>query len=1031
MFDRFSLENANATIFGTAGSGKSVLGNEPVLIKNNGGIQLTKIGPFIEKLIKKQGVSKIDEELEGVINPDIEVFSFNEKLKGEWSKVTVAARKKAPEVFYRFTTRSGREITTTGDHNMLVLKDGRVMTAKGSEIKQGEYIPLPRSVSMTAYPSQTLNLLELLKSSKGIFILGAQSLIKQNYRTLKEKGISNFSNDYLTTYKRGAGIPMRLFWKILKCLKVHPDNKRLKDLRITPRYRNRGFNIHFPITEDFLKIAGFITSEGYVPEKYISIANTNEEVLYSIKSSLKRTGLSFSEQRRKAKGNRKASGTIVIQNTTFTEIVKKLKGGGKAPQKKVWPFIFAAGKKQITQYLSAYFEGDGCVDTKNIAVSASSTSKQLVSEVAYLLYYFGIIGKIQDVKKRKEDNKRKKAWTIRISGQENLNKFAKEINFISERNRGKLSQIINRDASTNVDVIPGIEPIFKEIHALFSHQLHNWRLFIDWKSGRRRPSQQKLREIINTVENKIQHFKNLGATFKVLSELPLLSSVINLGGNNEDLNTKLWRTLGASWRIMRSQKFLPLSQNALKAIKIINGNNYALTELKEKIHLGFKELDLPAKYYNRALEPHYFQRNIHYETVQKLAQLVWQNYQGVLNKNIPQVEEKLAQLKALANSDLFWDSIVKIKKIENKKEKYVYDLTVDNEVFLAGQGGMFVHNSYAIKLEILRYLMLGVDCVILDPENEYRFLADAVGGSFFNISLSSPNHINPFDLPTPREDEKAEDVLRSNIINLVGLLRIMLGGLTPEEDAIIDRALMETYAAKDIAPGTDPKSWPEKIPIMSDFEEVLLTMEGAESLARRLQKFTRGAYSQFFNQPSNVNMTNRMVVFGIRDMEEELRPMAMFIVLRYIWKTITSQLKKRLLVVDEAWWLMKTDDGASFLFGTVKRARKYWLGVTTVTQDVNDFMKSTYGQPIITNSALMLLMKQSPATIDAVQKTFNLTSEEKNLLLETSVGEGLFFAGQKHVAIRVVASYTEDQIITTSPEEVLKIKRAKQELAEE
>lgn len=339
--------------------------------------------------------------------------------------------------------------------------------------------------------------------------------------------------------------------------------------------------------------------------------------------------------------------------------------------------------------------------------------------------------------------------------------------------------------------------------------------------------------------------------------------------------------------------------------------------------------------------------------------------------------------------------------------------------------------SYAIKLEILRYLMLGVDCVILDPENEYKYLSDAVGGSFFNISLSSPNHINPFELPLPREDEKAEDVLRSNIINLVGLLRIMLGGLTPEEDAIVDRAIMETYAAKDITPETDPKSWSKKIPIMSDLQEVLATMEGAESLVRRLQKFTSGAYAQFFNQPSNVNMVNRMVVFGIRDMEEELRPMAMFIVLRYIWKTVTSQLKKRLLVIDEAWWLMKTDDGASFLFGTVKRARKYWLGVTTVTQDVNDFMKSTYGQPIITNSALMLLMKQSPATIDAVQKTFNLTSEEKNLLLETSVGEGLFFAGQKHIAIRVVASYTEDQIITTSPEEVLKIKRAKEELAGE
>ena len=337
--------------------------------------------------------------------------------------------------------------------------------------------------------------------------------------------------------------------------------------------------------------------------------------------------------------------------------------------------------------------------------------------------------------------------------------------------------------------------------------------------------------------------------------------------------------------------------------------------------------------------------------------------------------------------------------------------------------------SYAIKLEILRSLMSGVDVIVVDPENEYQFLSDAVGGSFFNISLASPNHINPFDLPTPREDEKPEDVLRSNVINLVGLLRIMLGGLTPEEDAIIDRAIAETYGARDITPETDPHLWQERIPLMQDFEAVLEGMEGAESLVRRVRKFTKGTFSQFFNQPTNISMEKPFVVFGIRDLEDELRPIAMFIVMRYIWNKVRSELEKRILVVDEAWWLMQTEDGASFLFGIAKRARKYWLGVTTVTQDVNDFMKSSYGQPIITNSSLQILMKQSPATIDIVKKIFNLTEEEKYLLLEAEVGEGIFFAGQKHVAIKVVASYTEDQIITTTPEEVLKIREAKKELA--
>lgn len=354
-----------------------------------------------------------------------------------------------------------------------------------------------------------------------------------------------------------------------------------------------------------------------------------------------------------------------------------------------------------------------------------------------------------------------------------------------------------------------------------------------------------------------------------------------------------------------------------------------------------------------------------------------------------------------------------------------FGLDNPNEVLFgkAGSG-----KSYAVKLGILRYLMLGVDVITLDPENEYKHLSDAVGGSFFNISLASPSHINPFDLPSPREDEKPEDVLRSNVINLVGLLRIMLGGLTSEEDAIIDRALAETYAAKDITPETDPATWRERIPLMQDLESVLEGMEGAESLVRRVRKFTKGTFAKFFNQQTNISMKKPFVVFGLRDMEDGLRPIAMFILMRYVWNTVKSELKKRILVVDEAWWIMQNEDGASFLYGICKRSRKYWLGVTTITQDVNDFMKSSYGQPIITNSSLQILMKQSPATIDIVQKTFNMTEQEKYLLLEAEVGEGMIFAGQKHVAAKVVASYTEDQIITTSPEEISKIKKAKEGL---
>lgn len=348
-----------------------------------------------------------------------------------------------------------------------------------------------------------------------------------------------------------------------------------------------------------------------------------------------------------------------------------------------------------------------------------------------------------------------------------------------------------------------------------------------------------------------------------------------------------------------------------------------------------------------------------------------------------------------------------------------------NSVVFAKSGS---GKSYAIKLEILRYLMMGIDVIVIDPENEYEFLADGVGGSFFKISLTSKSHVNPFDLPLPTQDENPEDVLRSSVINLVGLLRVMLGGLTTEEDSILDQALTETYAIRDITPQSDPATWLEKTPLLSDLAEILESMEGAESLARKLKKFTEGTFASFFNQRSNISMDKSFTVFGIKEMQESLKPIALFIIMRYVWNTVRATAKKRILVIDEAWWLMQTEDGASFLFGVVKRGRKYWLGVTTITQDVEDFMGSPYGKPIITNSSLQLLLKQSPAAIDALQKTFDLTEQEKMLLLEASVGEGLFFAGKKHVFISIKASYTEDQIITTNPEEVEKIREAKRKL---
>lgn len=340
--------------------------------------------------------------------------------------------------------------------------------------------------------------------------------------------------------------------------------------------------------------------------------------------------------------------------------------------------------------------------------------------------------------------------------------------------------------------------------------------------------------------------------------------------------------------------------------------------------------------------------------------------------------------------------------------------------------------SYTVKLEILRSMMMGVNVIVIDPENEYKYLCETVGGSFVKISLNSHSNLNPFDLPKVKEDEDPEDILRGNIASLLGLLHIMLGSITPEEDSILDDAIRETYSVHDINAQTDFNSLDtNSFPTMSDLYEVLRNMEGAKSLAIRMERYTEGIFSGFLNKHTNIKIDNQLVVFNIRDLEEELRPIAMYVVLQFIWNEMRSNLKKRLAVVDEAWVMMQHEDAASFLFGIAKRCRKYYTGLTTITQDINDFMTSRYGKSIVTNSSIQLLLRQSPAAIDIVSETFYLTDQEKFLLLESNVGEGIFFAGTKRAAVKVVASYSEDQIITSDPRQLLEIEQAKKEFNEE
>ena len=335
--------------------------------------------------------------------------------------------------------------------------------------------------------------------------------------------------------------------------------------------------------------------------------------------------------------------------------------------------------------------------------------------------------------------------------------------------------------------------------------------------------------------------------------------------------------------------------------------------------------------------------------------------------------------------------------------------------------------SFTVKLEALRSMMLGAEIIIIDPENEYQKLTEAVGGSYVRLSLNSSTRINPFDLPRVIDSEEAEDALRANLITLHGLFRLMLGGtqvaangtamstLNPVEEADLDQALIDTYARVGIT--SDPLTHNSPAPTISDLYDTLLHMGGTgPQLAQRLRKYTTGTFAGIFSQQSNIDINNPMVVFNIRDLEDELRPVAMYIVLSHIWNIVRTDRKKRMLIVDEAWQLMKYDDSANFLFSLAKRARKYFLGLTTITQDVEDFMGSKMGRAIVANSSMQLLLKQSASAVDVLSDVFKLTEEEKKRLANFPIGQGLFFAGQSHVHINIQASPTEKQLITTNPQ---------------
>ncbi len=948
IFDRFTLENANSVIFG-----KSIASWENVLIKQNNVVRMEKIGSLIENCITRNGITYRDEEMEGVKLPSFEVYSYDENLKGAWTPVSIAARKpfSKREKLYKITTKSGRNVTVTADHSLITLRAGKPSSIKGSVVKVGDAMPLPR-------------------------------YIPESHRVLLDIIPKELVPDW------PQHLPQKIAW-----------------------------------SRELLTLFGLITAEGYISDKLLAVYNRDPVVLSWIEKAAIHIGATVAP--RFAHPNHTIAGYAVGPNS-YAKLCMALGLCGRSGEKRVPGAIFALPNNLIAAYLRAYFEGDGTVSEKSISVTTKSYG--LASDLTYLLLRFGIIARIHPKKKRATNTTHQgnTYYEITISGQPYLQSFADLIGFLTQHKNDKLAQLLHKPSNTNVDTIPTLQPVFNRLYRMLyrGDMVKSPTNLSPLKRGAFDPSPQQLQEIVQTMENRIAELKTLQMNIVFLNKLPSLETLVRRGALNKKLNRALWQELGHSWQLMKKKVVVPGTINVLRVYKTITGDTISLTEVKQVLYETFKETGVSLQSYNKNLWSSIINESRRpgdtaYPTLFEAVQFLKKRYRS-LQLTLRHSKRLVNELKMLSQADLFWDPIVSIEKIKHN-ERFVYDLTVDNHVFLTGYGGLFVHNSgggksYMVKLEILRSLMFDTEVLVIDPESEYEQLTKATNGEYITFSFNSKAKINPFDLA--QVITEGENELGSKILSLHGLFRVIMGTLTPEEDALLDKALILTYRQKGITP--DPETQKKEPPLMEDLYKTLVGMEeaNAKGLADRIEKFIKGSLAGIFNQKSNISINNPFTVFSIRDLADELRPIAMYIILDFIWTKVRKDLKKRILIVDEAWFMMRHPDSANFLNSIAKRARKYYLGLTTITQDVEDFLTVDIGKAIVQNSSLQILLKQSSAAIDKIAGVFYLSEGEKHLLLSADVGEGLFFAGRSHVAIRVIASPDEHKLATTNPKEV-------------
>lgn len=788
------LINPHIAITGITGSGKSGDRNTPVIVRRNGICSIERIGDLVDSLIAEKGMEQID-DCEGVSDPEVEVFAFDRELRGRWSRVRFAGRKRSPNEMYKITTASGREAITTGDHNMVILKDGMLSAAKSSTISIGDYIPVPRKLSVEG-----------------------------------------------TT---GSSVPL---------------------------------------SKELMRLTGYFVSEGAIVNgKEIRIYNTDEIILEDVFNLLSLFGRpSYVYKHGEIVGAR-------LRSEKLLSIFRGFGMLGDSGTKRAPSILFSAGEVFVSEYLRAYYEGDGCAE-KN-CVTATTKSKELANDHLYLLLRLGIIGRLKKkFKKATNTPSHGGDWyyQITISGRDQIEKFA-QIGFVSGEKNRKLYKLLKRKKDTNVDTIPEIAGIIKKIYRVLKFDRTSMSYSV--AGNIRKPSRDYLSALLAKIKDRISEIHLMGEEINQLRTVPQLSQLVQLASSDKTTNSQLYGSLDETWRRAKRNLVKTNLTNARKIAVTVNVQLPGDQQLKSIFLKAFDALKIGMQQYDHAVYDWCTGRreNTAYQKIEDTTRFIVKKYDDLLF-DVRNLEKDIEFLELLANSDLFWDPIVSVEKVKSE-HPYVYDLCVDDEVFLAGFGGMFVHNSYFIKTFLLRAsLVWNANALIIDWAGEYKAWVKQVGGIV--VALAKGAYLNLLDLAGMKPSDRVKQVVRS--------LEILTDvGQYPEQRRLIEQAIEEAYvragfklAEKD---QKDALGKPLRPPTLKDVQKILQekletgTYEFPAELENAIYKLKRFTLEgdDYFAEQSTVDLdkllTSGLVALDLSGLPDEtFRALGALTILQFI-----------------------------------------------------------------------------------------------------------------------------------------------------